>query len=211
MTEAAVSQTTFHQDLDWQRVDELVDLVGIFDANIQISALPRRLDDSLKEYLSQLDGKGELQLIETVSKTDELELGRLPEGLGKSALIEDLSLLRDIVCDLVDCDAVGLRVARVNQAMCPGWHIDRVGIRMVCTYQGPGTQWLEDQSVDRSLLPQIKNEDRPYIEAGEGEIVLLKGGLWQENEEFGSIHRSPELPDPTILRTVVTIDPLWIT
>ena len=162
MTEAAVSQEPLHQDLVWQRVDELVDLVGIFDANVQISAFPRRLDDSLKEYLSQLNGEGELQLIETVSRTDELELERLPEGPGKSALIEDLSLLRDIVCDLVDCDAVGLRVARVSQAMCPGWHIDRVGIRMVCTYQGPGTQWLEDQSVDRSLLSQIKKR-RPSL------------------------------------------------
>lgn len=210
MNEAAALQTPAVQNPRWQRVDALVDLVEIFEPDVQICALPRQLGPELMAYLSGLDSSGELQIIETIERDEALKLERLPEGHGKAALIQDLSLLRDIVCDLVDCEAVGLRLARVNRAMCPGWHIDHTGIRLVSTYQGPGTQWLEDQDVDRSLLGEIKNEDRSHISASEGEMVLLKGDLWQENEGFGSVHRSPEIIDTASLRTVVTIDPLWL-
>lgn len=209
MSEAVSVQTPLKLPPVWQSAEELVDLVGIFEPPVQVCALPRTLDPMLLEYLAQAALQGPLQLMETVSKTADIRLERFPEGEGKTAFLNDLSLLRDIVCELVDCDAVGLRVALVNKAMCPGWHIDRLGLRLICTYQGPGTQWLEDQSVDRSLLKQIKNADQPYVEAAEGDIVLLKGALWQENEPWGSIHRSPDITHASSIRVVITMDPLW--
>ena len=93
--------------------------------------------------------------------------------------------------------------------MCPGWHIDRVGIRLVCTYQGPGTQWLDDQVVDRSGLHHSRIQEKTAVQAATGEIVLLKGALWQDNEALGAVHRSPELAPGAPLRTLVTLDPLW--
>lgn len=54
--------------------------------------------------------------------------------------MEDLALLREVISDLLGCAVVGLRLARINRAMCPGWHVDRAGIRLVCAYQGPATQ-----------------------------------------------------------------------
>lgn len=116
-----------------------------------------------------------------------------------------IELLGDIVGELLGCDAIGLRVARIDRAMCPGWHVDHTGIRLVCTYQGPGTEWLDAQDVDRRELPSIK---AAFVQATPGEIVLLKGSLWQDNEAFGAVHRSPA-PSPVSLRTLVTLDPLW--
>ncbi len=193
----------------WRRVPKLTDLVEIFHPGVQVCAWQRKFDPSIESYLSQLHQTAELQTIETLSPTVPPKLEGLSDGPGRASLMEDLSLLRDVVCELLGCAAVGLRLARIGRAMCPGWHVDRVGIRLVCTYQGPGTQWLDQQDVDRRDLHSARMAEGAFIEALPGEIVLLKGALWQGNDAFGAIHRSPGLGSSASLRTLVTLDPLW--
>jgi hypothetical protein len=193
----------------WRRVSELADLVEIFDPGVQVCAWQREIDPSIETYLSKLQQTRELQIIETLSPAAEPGLGRLPDGPGRASLMEDLSLLCEVVCELLGCKAAGLRLARIGRAMCPGWHVDQVGIRLVCTFQGPGTQWLDDQDVERRDLHSRRPEDDAFIQAAPGEIVLLKGTLWQDNDAFGAIHRSPGLGTLASLRTLITLDPLW--
>ena len=107
------------------------------------------------------------------------------------------------------CPTVGLRMAQTDQAMCPGWHFDKTSIRLVCTYKGPGTQWVKNQDLNRHSLRSQNHQEQPFYQASEGEIVLLKGSLWQNNEAYGAIHRSPAVDASEGLRMVVTIDPLW--
>ena len=195
---------------NWRRVPELADLVEIFDPGVQVCAWQREIDPAIETYLSQLHQTGELQVLETLSPAAQPKLDVLPGGPGRASLIGDLSLLREVVCELLDCAAAGLRLARLGHAMCPGWHVDRVGIRLVCTYQGPGTQWLDDQGTDRRDLRAEETKESGFIEAITREIVLLKGALWQGNDAFGAIHRSPGLGYSAELRTLVTLDPLWL-
>ena len=193
----------------WRRVPELADLVEIFDPGMQVCSWQRDINPAIESYLSQLHLTGELQILETLLPSPQPKLDGLPGGPGRAALMEDLSLLRDVVCDLLGWAAVGLRLARIGRAMCPGWHIDRVGIRLVCTYQGPGTQWLDDQDIDRRDLCPGRTEGGAFTEAIPGEIVLLKGTLWQDNEAIGAVHRSPQVAPDAALRTLVTLDPVW--
>jgi len=193
----------------WRRVPELADLTEIFEPGVQVCSWQRDVDPGATAYLSSLDQKKELQIIESCSPTTPPTLSRFPDGPGRNALVEDLALLSEIVRELLGCSEAGLRLARVGRAMCPGWHIDRVGIRLVCTYQGSGTEWLDDQDVDRFDLQSDRLRNSPLVQASPGEIVLLKGALWQENEAFGAVHRSPEPGVSKTLRTLVTVDPLW--
>lgn len=193
----------------WRRASELADLVEIFDPGVQICAWQREIDPAIESYLAGVQQTGESQSLETLSPAAQPELDALPGGPGRESLMEDLSLLSEVFCELLGCAEIGLRLARVGRAMCPGWHIDRVGIRLVCTYQGPGTQWLDDQGVDRRELDSGWITEGAYIQASPGEIVLLKGALWQGNDAFGAIHRSPGLGSSTALRTLITLDPLW--
>ncbi|MDJ0892649.1 MAG: DUF1826 domain-containing protein [Gammaproteobacteria bacterium] len=193
----------------WRRVPELADLVEIFDPGMQVCAWRREIDPAIEAYLSGLHQTGELQVIETLSPAAQPRLERLPDGPGRTSLIDDLSLLSEVVCELLGCSEIGLRLTRLGRAMCPGWHVDHVGIRLVCTYQGPGTQWLDEQDVDRSDLHSGRREDDAFVQATPGEIVLLKGALWQGNDAFGAVHRSPELAPDAALRALVTLDPLW--
>ena len=115
----------------------------------------------------------------------------------------------EILCELVDCPSVGLRFASVDKAMCPRWHIDRVPIRMLCTYRGSGTEWLDDQGMEKSRLSDPDIVNGPCQRAASGEVVLLKGGLWQGNEGPGAIHRSPSITPGEQSRMLLTLDPLW--
>jgi hypothetical protein len=193
----------------WLRVPEFADLVEIFDPGVQVCAWQREIDPAIESYFSQLHQTEELQVLETLSSAVQPKLDSLPDGSGRASLIDDVSLLREVVCELLGCSEVGLRLARVGHAMCPGWHVDRVGIRLVCTYQGPGTQWLDNQGVERRDLHNTRIRGKAVVQAGAGEIVLLKGALWQDNEALGAVHRSPEAILDASLRTLVTIDPLW--
>ncbi len=209
MAETNAAPEATHGAPSWRRVPVLADLVEIFDRGVQVCIWQREIDPAIESYLSQLHSTGELQILETLLPAPQPKLDGLPGGPGRASLMADLSLLREVVCELLGCAAVGLRLARIGRAMCPGWHVDRVGIRLVCTYQGPGTQWLDDQDVDRRDLHASRMGEGAFIQAIPGEIVLLKGALWQGNDAFGAVHRSPGLGSSASLRTLITLDPLW--
>ncbi|MEM7195329.1 MAG: DUF1826 domain-containing protein [Pseudomonadota bacterium] len=193
----------------WRCITELHDLVEIFEPGIQICSWQRSVDRDIDEYLAALPASPSVQGMEILSPGNDPQLSHLPGINECKSLIEDLANLREILQELLGCDEVGMRFARVNDAMCPGWHFDRVGIRLICTYQGPGTQWLDDQSTERETLYLQNIEHGSLVQADRGDVVLLKGSLWQGNKGFGAIHRSPELEPGAPPRTVVTLDPLW--
>ncbi len=159
----------------------------------------------------------------------ELSMSVAPEGaqqaiqqaLGSKAaplLSEDAAQLVEMLCCLLGVERVGLRLTALSQAMCPRFHVDHVPCRFVTTYHGVGTEWLPHQSVDRSKLGRGSNglpdqESGLYASAEDirqlaaGEVALLKGELWEGNENAGLVHRSPAVPagDTRLLLTLDVI------
>jgi hypothetical protein len=89
--------------------------------------------------------------------------------------------------------------------MCPGFHVDQCGIRLICTYRGPGTEWASPGTRNWSATTAPASVEQ----ATAFSIVLVKGGLWQGNAGRGGIHRSPELPAGEPPRLLLTLDALW--
>jgi hypothetical protein len=87
--------------------------------------------------------------------------------------------------------------------------VDRTGIRLLCTYRGPGTQWLPDAGVDRQRLQEVPGDYPAVAEAPAFAVVLLKGSAWPGNESRGAIHRSPPVPAGAAPRVLLTLDALW--
>lgn len=206
MSNTAISMST----PEWRRVSAVVDLVEIFEPDVQVCSWQRSIDPRIATYLDSVAHLGKLQLRETLKPDDRANLNMLPMGEGREQLVDDLAYLTDILCHLIDCPAVGFRGTRIEHAMCPKWHVDRVPVRLLCTYQGPGTEWLEDQGVARSDLSTPRVVEGACQQAVAGEVVLLKGSLWQDNESLGAIHRSPSIPSTSGQRTLVSLDPLWL-
>jgi hypothetical protein len=115
---------------------------------------------------------------------------------------KDLALLCDMYACLFDVDQIGLRLSVLNKAMCPRFHVDHVVCRMICTYWGPGTEWLPEVSVNRKAVDRMDNNSEAISteeyqnetniqRLGEGCVALLKGEKWPGNEGRGLVHRSP--------------------
>jgi hypothetical protein len=204
------------------RCAEASDLVAIFEDAVQIAVLPRVEDATITGYLAQATAAGSLGVgfRITLRPGDRPDVSGLPDRPGRSALADDLAALAELYGDLLGCDAVGLRLEVVGRAMCPRFHVDHVGIRMLCTYRGPGTEWLDEHCADRRFLGArsggLPDEVSGMILDPAGihavppcAIVLLKGDLWQGNAGRGNIHRSPQVPEDQVPRVLVAIDAVW--
>lgn len=207
---SAVSAVIDRDPASWRRVSTIADLAWIFEPGVQVCSWQRAIDPRITAYLDGVAGLGTLQVLETLKPGERARLADLPVEQGREHLIDDVALLSTILADLLDCSAVGLRCTRVEHAMCPVWHVDRVPLRLLCTYGGPGTEWLDDQGVDHAELKRPAIAEGACRRAVAGELVLLKGALWQDNDGFGAIHRSPAIAAGEGRRTLLTLDPLWL-
>ncbi|MEO6546288.1 MAG: DUF1826 domain-containing protein [Nitrospiraceae bacterium] len=199
---------------------ELLQLIDIFEAETQVVVVKREPDPVIDAYLAAVAhrmGSGFRHALKTGAPVPH---HLLPAHMGQEAFVADLNQLVGIFADLLDCPSIGLRLEVVNRAMCPRFHVDHVGIRLLCTYRGPATEWLEDTCADRSKLgpasPDDFDENSGVIMNPAGihratpyAIVLLKGSRWQGNESSGIIHRSPTIPSNTAPRVLLALDALW--
>jgi hypothetical protein len=57
----------------------------------------------------------------------------------------DLLQAAQSICSLRRVDHVRAKLECVTKQSCPQWHADTVGVRMLCTYAGPGTWYIENR------------------------------------------------------------------
>jgi hypothetical protein len=122
-------------------------------------------------------------------------------------LIADIQRLAVMFAEYATTHSIRLIVESVHDVPCPKFHQDNVPLRLICTYAGAGTEWLENSNVnthadccggsmvrDASRIRQLK----PF------EVALMKGKLWPKND-MGIYHRSPK-PEADQPRLVVKMD-----
>lgn len=144
------------------------------------------------------------------------DLAGLLDGLSATELLPPLTEVVQVFADLADASRVGLRLAAGDQRTCPRFHVDQVGVRMVLTLHGPGTEWLVEGEVERRwlgprerhLVDETCGLLRPGAtvrQAAAWEAVFLKGTAWPGSP--GVVHRSPALA-PGQRRAFLTLDAL---
>ncbi len=119
--------------------------------------------------------------------------------------------LADLAAGFLMLDGGGTRARIRLEALvhdgCKKWHADAVGLRMLCTYQGAGTQWL---SMDGGApIAQTLDGPVPLGSIGQiptGAIAVLKGERYPDNEGNGCIHRSPPAGPGPRARLLLCID-----
>jgi hypothetical protein len=96
----------------------------------------------------------------------------------------------------------------LNKAMCPRFHTDKVPCRLITTYSGKGTEWLDSRAVSPGML-EAYNEKPACTDfvrrLSPGDISLFKGDAWGENSDPGVVHRSPAL-NTDEKRLLLTLD-----
>ncbi|MCG6117023.1 MAG: DUF1826 domain-containing protein [Aquimonas sp.] len=87
------------------------------------------------------------------------------------------------------------RLERLRGPGCPRLHVDQLALRLLCTLQGPGTEWLPAPVPDRAGLLR---PGQPQIQAVSalqrvptGAPALLRGERFPDQPGAGAVHRSP--------------------
>ncbi len=192
-------------------------LADVFQEDVNMATWHRELTHEAKDAVGRLvTSDRSLKTAMTLSPDKALACISDALGSGKCALSRDIAELVEMFCYLLGRRRAGLRLAVLDAAMCPKFHVDMVPCRLVTTYLGPGTEWLPHGLVNRSKLG-IGGRGQSDLESGlikgpgdiqrlsPGDVAVLKGELWEGNEDAGLVHRSPAVPSGDV-RLILTLD-----
>lgn len=193
---------------------------SIFDEKTTLVVLQRPLQASIAQYLQSVSAhlhRHEQRQRVTVARDQAHRVfWAFPEGPGLEALKEDYRWLLDLFSTIADSEELGVRLAVTTTRTCPRFHVDQVTLRMICTWQGPATEWLEHSDVDRRSLgrhgsaaqghdPDVVR-DAPIRQLSQFDVGLMKGEAWPGNAGRGLVHRSPDPAGEP--RVMITLDAL---
>jgi hypothetical protein len=134
-------------------------------------------------------------------------------------LLEDIASLADEFGQLADCAEVRVRLTKVSDDGCAAFHVDRLPLRLLCTYAGKGAQWAAEADVRRAELglcfcSAAEANAAIVPDAGSirtmptGAVAIFKGRLWPGAERRGLVHRSHPVCCDEHARLRLTIDPV---
>lgn len=141
-------------------------------------------------------------------------LGLLPDALqraidaagypqhGARLLLEAdiVALARRFAC-IMQVDAIDIRLDRITGNACRKFHADYVTARLITTYVGRGTQWLDGDASE----PCDCGNPHDVRELRAGDVAILKGRSWDEAR--AAIHRSPPIAGSGEQRLLLAINP----
>jgi len=186
-------------------------LTRIYEEEINIAIWNRVLPANVQLVVQRfLEEQTRFQSSITVSP--ETALTGVLEALGSNrykALAENIAELVDMFCCLFELKRAGLRMTILDSPMCPKFHVDKVPCRLLTTFQGIATEWLEHEHVNRTGLgtgtARLYENESDIQQLVAGQVALLKGERWDGNENAGLVHRSPIVPNNE-KRLLLTLD-----
>jgi hypothetical protein len=188
----------------------------IFADAVTVCIWNRQPDPILTNYLRESAGSESWERrarVDMAAPQFEELLTGFKADVGGVRWVTELSALIDLFATLTDSRTVGLRVTATDRATCPRFHSDQVGLRLLCSWLGEGTEWLAEEDV---ISEPAERQDRSTRFAGgpvrPGGVVrqmrpfavgVFKGELWPGNQGRGAMHRSPQ---PEGRRVFVSLD-----
>lgn len=135
--------------------------------------------------------------------TDAMVAAGYPEAF-IAPLANDIAAHAERLAQLLDRDTLAIRLEVVETDACRRFHSDYVTARLILTYAGPGTQWLDNADAAR-LCEGVAAEALEPRALAPGQIALFKGREWSATGAI--VHRSPPIAGTGQRRLVLVIDP----
>lgn len=126
------------------------------------------------------------------------------------ALLQDISELFQLFVETTEASVFRLLFTTVSTNMCRKFHTDVNDLRLLCTYLGPGTNWVPDEAIDREASRTLSRNQEVVMDTTQvqqvdtGDVALLKGGLYPDATPI--LHRSPTIEERGDIRLLLRID-----
>ena len=182
----------------------------LVEARSQIHAIANYIDNVLEELTSFIhifnDGIDSDALYNLLDQ----HLPNGPIADEKKILIDDILRLATLFETTIKSGNIKLQLEIVTTDMCRLFHADYYRQRLLCTYLGPGTEWLDHSNVNRNALGKGRNnsivKDETAIKrANTFDVLILKGQNFSEGE-LAVVHRSPPIIRHNKTRVLLKID-----
>ena len=152
--------------------------------------------------VGSLNGFGTIQLTTSVERahaalTDAFT--QQPQAAWHADIAADIAALAASFAAIMALSHVVIRLERVVGDACKRWHADYVPVRLISTYCGSGTQWIE-RSIDRAGGSPV---ERPRS-LTPGAVGLFKGRILAGEQAI--VHRSPPIAGTGEARLLLVID-----
>ncbi len=188
------------------------DVLGeIAGRTINLVLWQRRLSDALSAALESLD-LSDVEFLRFEADADQVEheirLGLAEAGIGRddavAVLAQDIGFLARSFAEIMNVHAVEVRLEHVISDACRRFHSDYVTARMITTYWGQGTHWLDTEAAAR-LEAGTQPVPADIRQLAAGEVGIFKGRKWPG--ATGIVHRSPPIEASGEARLLLVIDP----
>jgi len=189
----------------------------VLDPGVNLAVWERRPDEALVEDINRLpDGWRDSVRFKAMASDFLPAMERAladisPESEALSNWLADMTMLAEAFVALTGRRSLEARLDTLTRAMCPRFHVDSNGLRLICTYRGIGTEWLASHQVDRSALRRGESDEimlqttrpqrmPPYW------VGIMKGSRFPGNAGSGLVHRSPPVEMPGETRILFCLD-----
>ena len=168
------------------------------------------LDATASAALPDLDVEGTPDVIIAEAERAVVESGIGFEAV-KAWLVSDLDGLVHRLSRMTGDRNLDLQLKVVTGDACRYFHIDAVPARLMCTYIGPGTQWIAPSLAGRESTGAGGTDcvlERPGLihQMDRGAVAAFRGGLGPQRCD-GLVHRSPPIEAAGARRYVLNITP----
>ena len=125
---------------------------------------------------------------------------------------QDIKDLLQLFSKVTNAHSFRLLLASVRGDMCMKFHTDINDLRMLCTYEGPGTLWLTEDNINQEATDASGEDDCVVIDQNRiqqvktGSVVILKGAIYPKEGTKPILHRSPSIEENGGERLLLRID-----
>ncbi len=138
-------------------------------------------------------------------------LGTSVDWISLEPLVNDIVRCCELFTGITNPQTLRLSLKVITTDACRKFHVDGYPYRLLCSYHGPGTEWVYNENVNRKQLGLGENKD--IIKDWNGiqrintfDVAILKGELPNQRTGKGIVHRSPPIQHTGEKRLVLRID-----
>ena len=172
-------------------------LAAIGTPSTELVIWKRALPHQLRDWLDQIPVRALPDLLLLI-KLDELRPALEPllnqcgirAGDMRDLLIADIAKLVQVFSRITASAHVDVRLERVDDDACWKFHRDSVDARLLTTYRGPTTEWVQPEHGERAILEQ-QSFTGPLEHLDVHDVALFKGTKAETGR--GIVHRSPPI------------------
>ena len=121
----------------------------------------------------------------------------------RDLLVQDVDELVSSFAKLTSSDCVDVRLERIEHDACWKFHRDVVETRLVTTYRGPSTEWVQMAHAEQALRDQTLFAG-PLERLGDHDVAIFKGS--QSGPNGGIVHRSPPIGETGQTRLLLCLN-----